>query len=51
MKVELMNFLIHIHLNVDILQEKEAEEIAFARELGVTKMNIIGTIQKLSEKS
>ncbi len=33
-----------------LLREKEAEEIAFARELGVTKMNIVGLIETI-EKS
>ena len=32
----------HTHLNVDNFAGKESEEIAFARELGVTKMNIVG---------
>lgn len=32
----------HTHLNVENFAGKEAEEIAAARELGVTKMNIVG---------
>lgn len=32
----------HTHLNVDNFTGKEQEEIDFARELGVTKMNIVG---------
>ena len=41
----------HTHLNVDNFAGKEAEEIAFARELGVTKMNIVGFDAETIEKS
>lgn len=41
----------HTHLNVDNFAGKEAEEIAFARELGVTKMNIVGFDTETIEKS
>ena len=32
----------HTHLNVENFEGKEKEEIDLARELGVTKMNIVG---------
>lgn len=32
----------HTHLNVDDFESKEKEEIALAREFGVTKMNVVG---------
>ena len=41
----------HTHLNVDNFAGKEAEEIVFARELGVTKMNIVGFDAETIEKS
>ena len=41
----------HTHLNVDNFAGKESEEIAFARELGVTKMNIVGFDAETIEKS
>ncbi|MBZ2156504.1 TatD family hydrolase [Streptococcus anginosus] len=41
----------HTHLNVDNFAGKEAEEITFARELGVTKMNIVGFDAETIEKS
>lgn len=41
----------HTHLNVDNFAGKEAEEIAFAREFGVTKMNIVGFDAETIEKS
>ena len=44
-------FFLLTHLNVDNFAGKEAEEIAFARELGVTKMNIVGFDTETIEKS
>lgn len=41
----------HTHLNVDNFVGKEAEEIAFAAELGVTKMNIVGFDQETINQS
>lgn len=41
----------HTHLNVANFAGREAEEIVFARELGVTKMNVIGFDQKTIAKS
>ena len=41
----------HTHLNVENFTGKEAEEIAFAREFGVTKMNIVGFDAETIEKS
>ena len=32
----------HTHLNVENFAGQEAQEIALARELGVTRMNIVG---------
>ena len=50
-KYSLKIFDTHTHLNVDNFAGKEAEEIAFARELGVTKMNIVGFDAETIEKS
>ena len=41
----------HTHLNVANFEGKEQEEIDFAHELGVTKMNIVGFDKKTIEKS
>ncbi|MBM7642838.1 TatD family hydrolase [Streptococcus loxodontisalivarius] len=41
----------HTHLNVENFAGREAEEIDFARELGVTKMNIVGFDQETIEQS
>ena len=41
----------HTHLNVENFEGKEQEEIDLARELGVTKMNIVGFDQPTIEQS
>ena len=41
----------HTHLNVDNFAGKEQEEIDFAAELGVTKMNIVGFDKPTIDKS
>ena len=41
----------HTHLNVENFTGKEAEEIAFAHEFGVTKMNIVGFDEQTIKQS
>ena len=41
----------HTHLNVDNFAGKEQEEIDFAAELGVIKMNIVGFDKPTIDKS
>ncbi|MBY5035012.1 TatD family hydrolase [Streptococcus gallolyticus] len=41
----------HTHLNVEIFLGKEEEEIDLARELGVTKMNVVGFDQETIAQS
>ena len=41
----------HTHLNVENFVGKEAQEIALARELGVTRMNIVGFDQPTIKRS
>lgn len=50
-KYKMNIFDTHTHLNVENFTGKEAEEIAFAREFGVTKMNIVGFDAETIEKS
>jgi len=41
----------HTHLNVDNFAGKEQEEVNFAAELGVVKMNIVGFDKATIKKS
>lgn len=42
-----MIFDTHTHLNVEEFAGREAEEIALAAEMGVTRMNIVGFDKKI----